>query len=204
MDRRQALQWVVAAAGYIGSRGSGAFGAGATRVRGYGTDPDLTKACQPGDLWPLTFTPTQHAIATQLCDTIIPADGHSPSASSVGVVEFIDEWLSAPYPGHADDRDRVLEGFAWLEQESERRFARGFQQLDAGQVAAICDDICNAVAAKEEFRAAAHFFARFRDLTAGGFYTTSAGRNDLNYVGNVPLAAFEGPPLEVLKAAGLA
>lgn len=42
------------------------------------------------------------------------------------------------------------------------------------------------------------------DVKAAGFYTTPAGRNDLNYIGNVPLAAFEGPPLEVLKAAGLA
>jgi hypothetical protein len=83
MDRRQALQWVVAAAGYIGSRGSGAFAAGATGARGYGTE------------------------------------------------------------------------------------SRSHQGLS----------------------------------TRGSL---AAGRNDLNYVGNVPLAAFEGPPLEVLKAAGLA
>ena len=39
---------------------------------------------------------------------------------------------------------------------------------------------------------------------AGYIGSRGSGRNDLNHVGNVPLAAFEGPPLEVLKAAGLA
>jgi hypothetical protein len=204
MDRRQVLKWVIAATSYAGLGGSGSFAAGASPARGYGTDADLTKGYQPGDLWPLTFTPLQHEIAAKLCDIIIPADAHSPSASSVGVVEFMDEWISAPYPRHADDRVMILEGFAWLDEEASRRFGHKFLQLDEAQVAALCDDICNASTAKAQLQKAAHFFARFRDLTAGGFYTTPVGRKDLNYVGNVPLAKFEGPPLAVLKAVGLA
>ena len=39
--------------------------------------------------------------------------------------------------------------------------------------------------------------------TAGGFYSTPAGRKDLNYIGNVPLARFDGPPPALLKALGL-
>lgn len=204
MDRRETLKWMAVALGYVGFGNSGAFAAAAGRARGYGTDPDLTKVYKSGALWPLTFTPSQRELATKLCDIIIPADAHSPSASSVGVVEFIDEWISAPYPGHSDDRLLVLEGLVWIEEESGRRFKQGFLRLDEKQVASICDDVCSVSAAREELRPAAAFFARFRDLTAAGFYTTPAGRKDLNYVGNVPLPAFEGPPLEVLKAVGLA
>ena len=72
------------------------------------------------------------------------------------------------------------------------------------QKTAICDDICYAAKAKPEFRSAAHFFARFRDLTAGGFYSTPEGMKDIGYVGNVPLATFDGPTPEALKHLGLA
>jgi hypothetical protein len=40
-------------------------------------------------------------------------------------------------------------------------------------------------------------------LTAGGFYSSPAGRKDLNYIGNVPLTSFEGPPRALLKSLGL-
>jgi hypothetical protein len=43
-----------------------------------------------------------------------------------------------------------------------------------------------------------------RDLTAVGFYTTDAGMKDLQYIGNMALPKFTGPPPEVLKHLGLA
>ncbi len=98
----------------------------------------------------------------------------------------------------------MLDGFQWLDRESAKRFAKQFAALDAEQQRSICDDICHAANAKRGFAEAAKFFARYRDLTAGGFYTTPQGRSDLQYVGNVPLQHFDGPPLEVLKKVGLA
>jgi len=50
-----------------------------------------------------------------------------------------------------------------------------------------------------QFKTAAQFFKRSRDLTAGGFYTTPAGMKDLGYTGNVPTATFAGPTPEVLR-----
>jgi hypothetical protein len=158
----------------------------------------------PGDLWPLTFTRTQRALATVLCDVIIPADASSPSASAVGVVDFIDEWISAPYERQQEDRKLVLEGFAWFDAESSRRFSKSTTALSVAQLHAVCDDICHLPQAKADLLEAAHFFARYRDLTAAGFYTTPQGRKDVQYIGNVPLARFDGPPLEVLKKVGLA
>ena len=209
IDRRTTLKWVLAASATMPLLKHRAFGTdaapeGAPAAHGYGTDPDLTKTYRPGEVWPLTFTQTQRRTAAALSDAIIPADAESPSASSVGVVDFLDEWVSAPYPEQRQDRTPILEGLAWMNAEATRRYSRGFADLNETQQHAICDDICFAAKAKAEFAKAASFFARYRDLTAGGFYSTPAGRKDLNYVGNVPLAKFDGPPLEVLKKVGVA
>ncbi len=207
LDRRAAIKWMLTAAAAVALLERSSPGAGATlpgdAARGYGTDPDLLKNHQPGDFWPLTFNAPQRRAASALCDAIIPADVKSPAASAVGVPAFIDEWISAPYPGHDKDRVLVLEGLAWLDAESQRRFGNDFTNLIYSQQHALCDDICHAAAAKPEFGQAARFFAKFRDLTAGGFYTTPEGMRDLGYAGNVALTAFAGPPPEVLKQLGL-
>jgi len=181
-----------------------ASAAGGVEAKPYGSDPKLIDPYHPGELWPLTFTSAQRELATVLCDTIVPGDATSPSASAVGVVDFVDEWISAPYPRQRKDRKTILDGFTWIDVEAKRRHGRSATALSTEQLHGICDDICYLPKAKPEFRTAAKFFARYRDLTAGGFYTTPQGRKDLQYIGNVPLPRFDGPPLEVLKKVGLA
>jgi hypothetical protein len=211
MDRRTTIKWVLAASAswpLLHARGGSAAEATAAEpmlaLKGYGTDPDLLKTYHPGDVWPLTLTTPQRQLAGVLSDLIIPADEHSGGASSVGVVDFIDEWLSAPYPDCQRDRPIVLAGFSWLEAEAARRFGKGFVALDAGQQTGICDDICDARRTAPARRDAAHFFAVYRDLTAAGFYSTPVGRKDLGYIGNVPLKRFDGPPVELLRKLKLA
>jgi len=172
-------------------------------------DPNLGRTYLPGELWPLTLTPSQYITVAVVCDVIIPADSASPSAAEVGVPDFIDEWISAPYgdTDHANfsaDRSLILEGIAWLDGQSIERFAQLFARLTETQQKQICDDVCFLPRAKPEFRQAATFFARFRDLAAAGFYTTPTGMNDLRYVGNTPLPRFYGPPHEILTKLGLA
>jgi hypothetical protein len=212
MDRRDAIKWMMTAVATSALIDREAFGASAADAAkagtkagvGYGTDPDILKTYNPGDVWPLSFNDAQRATAAALCDVIIPADAKGPSASSVRVHEFIDEWISAPYPGHDADKGAVVEGLAWIDQEAQKRFQNNFVNLIARQKNAICDDICYAPNAKPEFRQAAQFFRRFRDLTAGGYYSTPEGMKDIGYTGNVALDKFEGPPPEVLKKLGLA
>ena len=199
IDRREAIKWIVAATATVSLLHVRGLGAPAPMATGYGTDPDLLKDYQPGDLWPLTFSPEQRRTVIALCDVIIPADNWSPSASSLGVPDFIDEWISAPYPGQQADRKEILAGLAWLDEESEVRFNKAFADLSGQQMWSICDDICYVPKAKPKFKAAARFFTRFRNLTAGGFYTTPQGWKDVQYIGNVALAKFDGPPPEVLK-----
>lgn len=207
IDRRTAIKWIVTASASlaIAPHWSGAADAGTAVVygAGYGTDPDLIKSYNPGDIWPLTLTPAQRQTVAALCDVIIPADAKSPSASAVGVHDFIDEWISAPYPGNVSDRKVILDGLAWLEAESQKRFGLRFVNTIGRQKSSICDDICFAEKAKAEFKEPAQFFARFRNLVAGGFYTTPEGMKDIGYIGNVPLDKFEGPPADLIKKLGL-
>jgi Gluconate 2-dehydrogenase subunit 3 len=204
MDRRTTIKWVLAAsAAWPLLKAGGARATSPSSARGYGTDPNLLKTYRPGELWPLTFTAPQRHLAGILADIIIPADEHSPSASAVGAVEFIDEWVSAPYPAHQRDRTTVVDGFAWLDAEAARRSSRGFADLGATDRNEICAAICDESRAAAELRAAARFFSFYRDLTAAAFYTTPAGRKDLNYIGNVALARFDGPPPALLKNLGL-
>jgi len=210
MDRRTTIKWMFAAAATVPSLQGIGYAAEApardvaANQAGYGTDPDLTREWRPGGPWPLTLGAAARLTTAALCDLIIPADGVSPAASSAGVVDFIDEWISAPYPQQRTDRAIILPGLLWIEDEAQRRFAKAFATLDQAQKETIANDVCSLAKAAPQFATAARFFAKFRDLTAGGFYTTPVGMKDIGYVGNVPLATFDGPPLEVLKKTGLA
>jgi hypothetical protein len=207
MDRRTSLKWMLSAASTLPLlQLTGCSSEPPPRLPsgvGYGTDPDLLKVYGPDSVWPLTLSERQRRIATALCDLIVPADAEGPGAVAVGVVDFINEWVSAPYPQQVADRKLILAGFEWLDAEAERRFSWDFSGLSVAQRVAICDDICYLPKAPAESRQAAEFFARYRDLAIGGFCTSPQGRQYLGYVGNVPLASFEGPPPEVLKLVGV-
>ena len=204
IDRRTTIKWMLAATAALPAMQGSTFAAAPLPpAEGYGTDPDLLRIYAPGDLWPLTFTEDERRTATAMCDLIIPADAGSPSAAAVGVVDFLDEWISAPYAPQQQDRKLILAGLAWLDDEAARQFGRGFADCNELQKSAICDAICYLPKAVPQLAEAARFFARFRDLTVGGFYTTPEGMRDIGYVGNVALAQFDGPPPEVLERVGL-
>ena len=203
VNRRTAIKWMLTAAASLSLLDRQTLGAATPLLKGYGTDPKLNHDYKPGELWPLTFTDAQRRTASALCAAIIPADDQSPSAASVGVHDFIDEWISAPYPHQQAQRQSILDCIAWMDTEARRRFSQAFADLDEKQIASILDDICHAPEAKPEFVGPAKFFAHYRDLIAGGFYTTPAGMKDVKYVGNVPLPEFKGPPPEVLAKLGL-
>jgi len=208
IDRRVAIKWMLSAGAGALVVGLPRLGAGAAPAQGpapagYGVDPQLLAPHQAGDYWPLTFTDALRRQAAALCDIILPADEHSPSASAVGVVDFIDEWVSAPYPACAADAKVVLAGFIWLDAESVKRFGAPFADASAAQKLALCEVMAPEAPAGSPLGEASAFFRRFRNLTATGFYTTPVGMKDLGYVGNVPLARFDGPPADLVEKLGL-
>ena len=211
MDRRVALKWISSATAALTLPGGISLGAvtksGLTPAAepsgtGYGPDPDLTKIYKPGDLWPLTLSDDQRALLAVLCDIILPADDRSPSASEVGVPDFLDEWISSPYAAQASDRKTVLNGLDKLEEEAQTRAGKGFVKAGAEVQLAICSDFAKA-AQKDAKKDPGRFFLRLRDLIAGGYYTTPEGMKDMGYRGNVSMGSWDGPPKEVLDKLGL-
>ncbi len=203
LSRRQVIQMFAAASAATGAASLSplAFGAegDAAAASGYGTDPVLAKVYTRGEVWPLTFNEAQTRTATALSDVILPADDLGPAASAVGVPEFLDEWVSAPYPDQQADRPVILKGLEWIENESKKRFNKSFADLELTRQHAICDDICDPDKATPEFKEVAGFFLKFRSLAAGGYYCTQEGWKAIGFVGNLATATFDGPPPEVLK-----
>lgn len=221
MSRRRALK-VLAAATALGTApscdpGANAEGPGAnghSEVSGFAplppnnplaagtrTDPDLVNPQVP---WETVLTENEKRLVSALCDLIIPADEGSPSASAVGVPDYIDEHVSAPYPSQKEQLIVIRGGLTWLNQQASERFqVADFPSLTTDQQKSICDTIAYEPEAPDGLKAQARFFDLFRDLTSTGFWTTQEGMDDLGYVGNVPLPRFDGPPPEVLAALGL-
>ena len=212
VDRRVALKWISSATASLAIPGGLAFGAADAKSglkpaakpsgTGYGTDPDITQIYKPGDLWPLTLSDEQRALLTVLCDIILPADEQSPSASAVGVPDFVDEWISSPYPGQAGDRTIVLRGLDHLEEEAQTRSGKSFVEGGTELQLSICSAFATA-ARKDSKKDPGRFFLRLRDLIAGGYYTTPEGMKDIGYRGNISLASWDGPRKEVLEKLGL-
>jgi hypothetical protein len=203
LDRREVIKWMLAAAAGLAYDGKLHAEGGLPPAAGYGLDPNLLRVYQPGDLWPLTLQGPARRTAAALCDAIIPADEHSPAATGAGVLEFIDEWVSAPYPEQRKDRELILWGLAWIDAEAVRRWQVSFADVAAERRDELCAELCSLPPATSERRKPAEFFARYRDLTSGGFYTTPVGFKDLGYVGNRPSLTYDGPPPELIRQLGL-
>lgn len=160
----------------------------------YGGDPDRMKPVVP---WARTMTEAQLETTSALADLILPEDERSPAASSVGVPDFIDEWVSAPYAQQQEDREIVLAGLEWLERQSHERFNQDFAAADGRQRLELVDNI--ATGSSPELAAQSQFFRRFRWLTVGAFYTTAEGIADIGYIGNTPIAGeYPGPSDEAM------
>jgi gluconate 2-dehydrogenase gamma chain len=160
------------------------------------TDPDMLKPVVP---WSMTLTQAELDDLAVLADIIIPADAQSPSAASLGAQHFINEWVSAPYPQQKADLVLVRGGLVWLNGEAKKRFGKAFAKLSTAEQRQICDDICFEPKAAANLKHGARFFAKVRDLTATAFYTTEPGMADIGYIGNKPMASFDGPSDEVLR-----
>lgn len=140
------------------------------------------------------FTPEEMATITLLADIIIPKDEISGSASEAGVPAFID-FIVRDMPDH---QLPMRGGLRWLELQCLSRYGKGFAKATPVQQLKIVDDIAYPDRAKPEMKPGVQFFNLMRNLTASGFYTSSIGVKDLNYMGN-QANQWKGVPDEVLK-----
>lgn len=159
---------------------------------GYGRDPDLR---HPRVTWPLTLEPEQKTAVAALADALLPAEEGSPAASALGVPDFLDEWISAPYPQQRTDREVILAGLTWIHSQT------AHAHLSAASAEAVVARLSALAAAGREPQA--HFFSRLRNICLIGYYTSMSGVAQLGYVGYQPSATFKGPPPEVLALLGV-
>ena len=144
------------------------------------------------------FTDSEFDIIARLCDIILPATDTAGSATDAEVPAFINfmandiEKLQLPLRG----------GLAWINNESLKRFGKGFAEITDEEQIKIVDDIAYPDAASESMSTGVSFFNRMRDLTMTGYYTSRIGVKDLGYVGNVP-NVWDGVPQDVLDKHGM-
>jgi hypothetical protein len=159
--------------------------AGADSGRGYGPDPDLLKRTVT---WPRTLSSRQLAMLEALCDIVLPAEPPHPSAGTLGVQEFLDEWVSAPYPQMQADRTLLLRGLNRLDQATRRKQSASFSEATLSHQTAMFSESCSN-------EATSSFARRLIELICAGYYTTREGHKAIGYIGNVALASFpETPP----------
>lgn len=197
LTRREALKRVIGLSVALSALEMPAFAN--TPVRGIGPDPNLLKKEIP---WQLVLDEAEMKTVKVLGDIIIPADENGPEASAVGVPEFINEWVSAPYEQQQGDRATLRKGLVWLNAESKKRFGKIFVEITPEQQTSIIDDIVED--GTDARKQAYGFFRMFRDRVAGGYYSTPEGWKAIGYIGNVAIPEYPGPPPEVLKHLGLA
>ena len=118
----------------------------------------------------------------------------------VGVPDVIDEWVSAPYEAQHNDRELILNGLQWLDDEANRRFNKAFMEAGEEEQTRIIDDIAYSEKADDpEFEHAVLFFAKLRTLVFGGYFTSPEGMEDIGYMGNTPiLGDYPGPSKEAM------
>ena len=148
---------------------------------------------------PKQFTPDEWRLVRLLVNYVIPRDARSGSATDAGVPEFMDFMLGE----NAGMRTWMRNGIAWLNGECRRRHGKGFVSCSDAQRREVLDAIAYPRRAEASVRPGVDFFNSFRNLTSSGFWTSRIGVADLGYLGNRPVAKWEGTPAEVIRKMGL-
>jgi len=135
-----------------------------------------------------------------LCALILPANDKYPSATEVGVPDFI-EFIAKDMPSH---QTPIRGGLMWLDHTSNNKFNLEFKSISETQQKEILDAIAfpDITKPQSKWPTEERFFQTMRNLTLTGYYTTREGIEDLGYKGN-QFNIWEGVPEDVLEQHGV-
>lgn len=140
----------------------------------------------PGDWTPTLFSDDQARIVTALADVILPAD-ETPSASDVGVPEFIETMVSEVYT--EEQRREFLEGLSQFGDDYRAEIqAEYFDGSDTDKYDFTYHQ--NRLAVEEE-PGSSPFILTFKELTILGYFTSEAGATEVLRYEAVP-GVYEG------------
>jgi len=193
ISRRTTLAWLGGAVAAINITlpSSSSAAVGGAKAKGYGNDPDLMHPTVP---WPKTLSARQLELSAVLADMILPPTATAPAPSAVGIPDFVDEWVSAPYPDHQRDRGLVLSGLIWLDSEAGKRWGKSFTEVSSEQQLQLLTEVSTPPAQDDGAAAIRYgFFRRFRTISVGAYYSLEQNFEEIGYVGNEALKAFPPP-----------
>lgn len=160
----------------------------------------LEKLAERGQQYqPKVFNAHEWNTVRVLVDIVIPKDARSGSATDATVPEFMDVFMST----RENMRTWMRTGLTWLDDECKKRFTKAFVDCDATQRTAVLDDIAYPRRAAAEMQNGVRFFNNFRNFTASGFWSSKMGVDDLQYMGNRPVAQWNGCPAPALNKLGV-
>ncbi len=160
----------------------------------------LEKLAERGQQYqPKVFNTHEWTTARLLVDLVIPRDARSGSATDAQVPEFMDVFMET----RENMRNWMRTGLTWLDDECKKRFTKAFVDCDDTQRKAVLDDIAWPRRAQPEMQAGVRFFNNFRNFTASGFWSSQTGVDDLQYMGNRPVAQWNGCPPDALNKLGV-
>ena len=202
IDRRTSFRWVATAMAATLGYGSASFASqepGDARPMsgtGYGTDPNLV---EPKVTWSLTMSDRQRLLLATLADTLLPPEPGQAKPSAVGIADFIDEWVSAPYPEQARDRALVFSFLEWLDKQALVLDGKTFIKTSLINRKKVLDMVAYADRVLPSDSDAASKFHRVRWLVVSGYFTSPQGVEELRFIGNEAITEYPGPTDEAFS-----
>ncbi len=151
---------------------------------------------------PKFFTRGEWQTVRMLADDIIPRDERSGSATDARVPEYID-FLLSDKEATESSKVSMRGGLGWLDFECHQRCGKTFVRSSDAQRREVLDDIAWPAKARPEMSHGVAFFSRFRDLTAGGFFSSEMGWKDVRFAGAKFNPGWNGCPPEALAKLGV-
>jgi glucoside 3-dehydrogenase (cytochrome c) hitch-hiker subunit len=142
------------------------------------------------DAWkPKVFTADQNELVITLTELIIP-ETDTPGAKAAKVNEYMDMVLGG---ADAADREKFLEGLAWIDARSGDRFHARFVSAQPAQQVELLTAISTAAAPAPDDARGAEFFQALKGLAVTGFYTSEPGLlQDIGDDGQLFFTEFKG------------
>jgi hypothetical protein len=179
LERREVLRILALAAAASGFPGFSRWSFGC----GHGTD---IVQIRPSQYTPRFFSNDEYAVIEKLTELILPSDS-APGAREAGVAEFVDFMVfSDPAVQY-----QMRYGLTWLDTHAREVHGQSFAALTPDTQTALLQTL----AYKDRFQPGTEegrdFFARIREYTVMGFYTSRIGLEALDYPG---LKIYTGVP----------